>query len=81
MVNALYDSANRKDSYFNIYIDPVYLEFNNAVDQLFSTGDQLFFTYIDTVNSMYPNNYIDKDNIYIVKKEKLSVVTVKLSYQ
>lgn len=81
MVNLLYDCANRKDKYFHIYIDPLYLEFTNAVDQLFSTGDQLFFTYIDTVNSMYPNNYIDKDNIYIVKKEKLSVVTVKLSYQ
>ncbi|MGN0460787.1 MAG: transglutaminase domain-containing protein [Ruminococcus sp.] len=81
MVNALYDSANRRDEYFHIYIDPLYLEFTNAVDQLFSSGDQLFFTYIDSVNSMYPNNYIDKDNIYIVKKEKLSVVTVKLSYQ
>ncbi|MGN1127250.1 MAG: transglutaminase domain-containing protein [Ruminococcus sp.] len=63
MVNDLYDSANRRDEYFHIYIDPVYLEFTNAVDQLFSSGDQLFFTYIDTVNSMYPNNYIDKDNI------------------
>ena len=80
MTNALYNAANNKEKYFHIYIDPVYLEYNGAVDQLFVSGDQLFFTYIDTVNSMYPSNYIDKSGVSIIKKENLSVVTVKLSY-
>ena len=80
MTNALYNAANNKEKYFHIYIDPVYLEYNGAVDQLFVSGDQLFFTYIDTVNSMYPSNYIDKSGVSIIKKENLSIVTVKLSY-
>ena len=74
------EMQNNKEKYFHIYIDPVYLEYNGAVDQLFVSGDQLFFTYIDTVNSMYPSNYIDKSGVSIIKKENLSVVTVKLSY-
>lgn len=79
IINALYDSANNGDKYFHIYIDPLYLEFNNAVEQLFNSGDQLFFSYIDYANNMQPDYPIDKDNISIVKKENLSVVTVKIS--
>lgn len=80
MTSALFNAANNKEEYFHIYIDPLYLDYNGAVDQLFVNGDQLFFIYIDTVNSMYPYNYIDKSGVSIIKKENLSVVTVKLSY-
>lgn len=79
IINSLYECANNGDKYFHIYIDPMYLEFNNAVEQLFNSGDQLFFSYIDYVNDMQPNYPINKDNISIVKKENLSVVTVKIS--
>ncbi len=81
MTNALYETANNRDSYFSFYIDPLYLDYSGAVENLFHSGDQLFFTYIDTVNSMYPENFIDKGHIYIVKKKNLSVVTVKLKYE
>ncbi len=80
IINSLYNAADNGEEYFHMYIDPLYLEYTNAVDQLFSTGDQLFFSYADAVNGMYPKNTIDKDNIFIVRKENLSVVTVKLSY-
>lgn len=80
IINALYNAADNGNKYIHIYIDPIYLEFSNATEQLFSSGDQLFFTYIDYANGMHPQNTIDKANIYIIKKENLSVVTVKLSY-
>ncbi|MBQ9673348.1 MAG: hypothetical protein IJV39_01845 [Ruminococcus sp.] len=80
IVNALYQTANKGEGYFHIYIDPMYLEYNTAVDQLFSTGDQLFFSYIDSVNEMSPAYIIDRSNVYIVKKESLNVVTAKINY-
>lgn len=80
MVSALYDTANKGEEYFHIYIDPLYLEYTTAVDQLFVSGDQLFFSYIDTVDSMGVNNVINKEGISIIKKENLSVVTVKINY-
>lgn len=81
MTDALYDTATKGEGYFHFYIDPMYLEYSNAVDQLFNTGDQLFFRYIDTVNSMSPSNYIDKEQVYIIQKPGLNGVTVKLKYQ
>ena len=78
--NAVYEAANNGAEYFHFYIDPLYLDYNNAVDLMFNTGDYLFFRYVDNVIQMAPNYFIDKDNIFIVKKENLSVVTVKLSY-
>ncbi len=80
IIDSLFRTACRGGAYFHIYIDPLYLDYNTAVEQLFNSGDQLFFGYIDSVNAMNPSYYIDRNNVYIIKKENLNVVTAKINY-
>lgn len=80
IVDSLLTAASKKKDVFHFYIDPDYLTFEYAVDQLFYTYPQYFFSYINTVNYSLPDYSIDTHNLNLYQKDWLSTVTVVLEY-
>lgn len=56
------------------------LDFEDALDELFYSGDYIFFECLDTVNEEFEENFFDRNNVSISKKPHLRVVTVILQY-
>lgn len=75
----LLTAAENRDEYFHIYIDPDDFEYDDAVDLLFHSYPQYFFTYVDNVNYRLSDYSID-GNLSIYRKKELNVVTVELEY-
>ncbi len=80
VIKSLSKSAINKEEYFHFYIDPKEFTYEYAVEDLFYSYPQYFFSYIDTVNNSLTDYSIDKNNLSFYEKDKLSVVTVKLKY-
>ncbi len=80
IVDSLIASAMKKEKYFHFYIDPKSLDYEKAVDVLFSSYPQHFFSYVNEANYSIPDYSIESDNLDMYKKEKLNVVTVALEY-
>lgn len=78
--DALYESALDKEEYFHIYIDPDEFEYENAIDLLFYLYPQYFFSYVRQVNYSLSDYSIDIDNLTILRRDNLFVVTVGLEY-
>ena len=77
--DALYTAASQKDGYFTFYIDPDYLDFDDAVKSLFK-GRQYFFEYAEDVNDRLYDYEIDKSTIYYYSDEARGSVVVELKY-
>lgn len=56
------------------------LDFDDTLDELFYSGDYIFFECLDAVNEELEENFIDRNNVSISKKPHLRVVTVILQY-
>lgn len=56
------------------------LDFEDTLDELFYSGDYIFFECLDTVNEEFEENFFDRNNVSISKKPHLRVVTVILQY-
>lgn len=56
------------------------LDYDDTLDQLFYSGDYIFFQCLDEVNSELEENFFDRNNVSISKKPHLRVVTVILQY-
>ncbi|MBQ8794961.1 MAG: hypothetical protein IJZ54_00920 [Clostridia bacterium] len=56
------------------------LDFDDTLDELFYSGDYVFFECLDAVNEELEENFIDRNNVSISKKPHLRVVTVILQY-
>ena len=56
------------------------IDYNETLDELFYSGDYVFFECLDAVNEELYENYIDRNNVSISKKPHLRVVTVILQY-
>ena len=56
------------------------LDYEDALDELFYSGDYIFFECLDAVNEEFEENYFDRNNVSIRKKPNLMVVTVILQY-
>lgn len=57
------------------------MEYNEAVEGLFYQAPYQFFTYIDHTNSLLGGEYaISKENVRIIKKERLRIVEIRLEY-
>lgn len=80
VVESLLTAAMNKEQYFHFYIDPRYLTYEYAVDQLFYSYPQYFFGFVDTVNYSLSDYSIDNSNLSLSQKDSLSVVTVALNY-
>ena len=80
LIDSLLTTASKKKDVFHFYIDPEHLTFDYAIDQLFYTYPQYFFSYIETVNYSLPDYSIDTYNLNLYQKDWLSTVTVILEY-
>lgn len=80
VVDSLYEYAKAQKEYFRFYIDPEYLEFDSAVDSLFSSYPQYFFSYIQSVNSRLTEFSIDEENVSYGADSVRHSVTVELNY-
>lgn len=56
------------------------LDFDDTLDELFYSGDYIFFECLDAVNEELEENFFDRNNVSISKKPHLRVVTVILQY-
>lgn len=56
------------------------LDFEDTLDELFYSGEYVFFECLDAVNEEFEENFIDRNNVSISKKPHLRVVTVILQY-
>ncbi len=56
------------------------LDYEDTLDELFYSGDYIFFECLDALNEELEGNYIDRNNVSISKKPNLRVVTVILQY-
>ena len=56
------------------------LDYEDTLDQLFYSGDYIFFECLDAVNEEFEDNFFDRNNVSISKKPHLRVVTVILQY-
>ena len=56
------------------------LDYEDTLDELFYSGDYIFFECLDAVNEELTENFIDRNNVSISKKPHLRVVTVILQY-
>ncbi len=79
MGEKLLQTALSGNTYYNIYVDNDYLEYDYACEQLFDPYIYHFQNYVNYVNSQIYDYQVDY-SAAIVKKDKLSVITVKLNY-
>ncbi|MBR3988186.1 MAG: hypothetical protein IKK10_02665 [Clostridia bacterium] len=56
------------------------MDYEDTLDELFYSGDYIFFDCLDMVNEEFEENYFDRNNVSISKKPHLRVVTVILQY-
>jgi len=56
------------------------LDYEDTLDELFYSGDYIFFECLDAVNEELEENFFDRNNVSISKKPHLKVVTVILQY-
>ena len=56
------------------------LDYEDTLDELFYSGDYIFFECLDAVNDEVEENFFDRNNVSISKKPHLRVVTVILQY-
>ncbi|MBQ4105690.1 MAG: hypothetical protein IJC86_04825 [Clostridia bacterium] len=76
---AISTAAQKGQRKIYLYINDS-LDFADTVDNLFYSGDHIFFDCIDTVNQELQGVSVDRDNVSIRKSEEMSVVTVYLEY-
>ena len=78
--DALYDAALIQEERFCIYIDPIYLDFDEAVRVTFSQSPQYFFSYLEETNHRLYYYSLDTSNVSLFQNKKLFYVTVELNY-
>lgn len=77
---ALYQTALDRADSFTFYIDPDYLDYDEAVTDLFKEYPQVFFDYTGYVNEHLYDYEIDESNLRYYSDEKRRKVTVALNY-
>ncbi len=74
-------AAEKGEGAIYLYIDPYYLDFDLAVDNLFYSGDYAIFECINRANGMLYNMQIREDQVSTSESADFSVVTVYLDYE
>ncbi len=74
-------AAENGEGAIYLYLDPYYLDFNSAVDNLFYSGDYAIFSCISRANDSLYGVQIRDDYVSTTESEDFSVVTVYLEYE
>lgn len=80
IAQAIADTAQKGEEAVFLYIDPVYLDFETAQDNLFYSGDYAIFTCIDRANDMLGTVSINNEYISTEASPEQSVITVYIEY-
>ena len=75
----LADAAQKGEKYFNILIDPDYLDFGLVYDQLFADNLYTFSDYIKKANDLLGYDALSYRTL-ILKKPDLDVINIELEY-
>lgn len=80
VIDGLYYAAIDREEAITIYIDPDKLDYDEALEVLFTEQPQYFFDYVQAANDRLFEVEIDNSNLSYYNYERLSIVTVLLSY-
>lgn len=80
LITSLFVSASEQRDYCQIYIDPEYLDFNDAVDNIVRYEPMYITDYVDKVNNMLSGYKIDIYDLSYIDNEKLHTLTIFLNY-
>ncbi|MBQ1977367.1 MAG: hypothetical protein II225_01320 [Ruminococcus sp.] len=80
IADAMTEAVNTAQKVVYIYIDPEYLDYEQAVDNLFYSGDYAIFTCISKANESLADVKIKEDYVSAVESPEFSVVTVYIEY-
>ncbi|MBQ9743338.1 MAG: hypothetical protein IJV88_06700 [Ruminococcus sp.] len=72
-------AAQNKEHKIYLLVDES-ADYDYVVDNLFYSGDYIFFDCVDSVNDELDSVTIDRDNVSLRKSEVVSLVTVYLEY-
>lgn len=81
VTTALFVAASENKDYFQFYIDPDYLDYDEAITYLFIEPPQYFLSYIEKANSMLENCQIVTDSVAYREHKNINVVTTEIKYQ
>ncbi len=81
IANAMVDTVQRGQDAVYLYIDPYYLDFEDAKDNLFYSGDYAIFTCIEMANDILSGATISDEYVSTEEAPELSVLTVYLEYE
>lgn len=81
MAQQMVDAANNEEEAIYLYLDPDYLDFDTAVDNLFYSGDYAIFTCVEMANDELTDVKIREDYVSTTENEEQFIVTVYLEYE
>ena len=80
IADAMVEAVNTSQKVIYIYIDAEYLDYEQAVDNLFYSGDYAIFTCISKANEQLADTKIQENYVSAVESPEFSVVTVYIEY-
>lgn len=80
IAQAMVEAVNSNKKAVYLYIDPYYLDFDYASDNLFYSGDYAIFTCVDRANEMLLNDTISNEYVSTEESQEQSVITVYIEY-
>ncbi len=80
IAQAMVDAVNSNKEEIYLYIDPYYLDYEDASNNLFYSGDYAIFTCIDKANTMLSGNAISNEYVTTEEVSQESVIVVYIEY-
>lgn len=80
IADAMVEAVNTSQKVVYIYIDPEHLDYAEAVNNLFYSGDYAIFTCVSKANESLADVKIKEDYVSAVESPEFSVVTVYIEY-
>ena len=80
IAQALADAVNNGEEAVYLYLDPDCLDYTEAVDNLFYSGDYAIFTCLSRANNQLQDTKIKEDYVTTEESPEFSVVTIYIEY-
>ncbi len=80
IAQAMADAVNSNKDAVYLYIDPYYLDFEYASDNLFYSGDYAIFSCIERANEMLVNDTISNEYVSTEESAEQYMITVYIEY-
>ena len=80
IADALVDAVNNSRTAVYLYLDPLYLDYYDAVNNLFYSGDYAIFTCLSLANEELVTTQIKEEYVTTSESPEFSVVTIYIEY-